>query len=574
MADVFKSIRRKAFGVGGGSTIQQIDDNELYSHFLQSAEKTLENSIKSLDNHNYPGAKEDGGKAYTTPILGTVNMNPGYKDKMGDNRQYYDVHALLKGYANNPILNAIILTRSNQVSLYTSPVRYSEKGQGFKVRLKDIGSKPTKEQEEEMQKIEKFLLNTGVGKDSTRDTFNEFVRKLVRDTYTYDQVNFEKIRDEKGNLERFVMRDPTTIFFAVGEDGNPPKDGTRYVQVINRQIVVEFKDTEMAFAIRNPRTDIFTGGYGYSELEITLRNFISHKNTEMFNDKFFSNGGTTRGVLLIKTDTNQSQQALDMFKREWKSTLSGMNGSWQIPVVNAEDVKFVNMTPTARDMEFEKWLNYNINVISSVFSIDPAEINFPNKGGGATGSGKGGGLNDGSFSDKNQASQNKGLLPLLRFIEDVVNKHIISEFSDDYHFQFVGGDIAAELQNIEILAKKGSIGVTINEIREELGYEEDIEGGDIPISGVVVQRLGQKMQEEQYKKQDIDNALTRLIENTGHLEGVTAGITFQEYQQGLAGNSESVNGKETFGDVGKDGQIKTQENTSSTPQGGTNRDKK
>ena len=41
MADVFKSIRRKAFGVGGGSTIQQIDDNELYSHFLQSAEKTL-----------------------------------------------------------------------------------------------------------------------------------------------------------------------------------------------------------------------------------------------------------------------------------------------------------------------------------------------------------------------------------------------------------------------------------------------------------------------------------------------------------------------------------------------------
>ena len=195
MADVFKNIRRKAFGVRGESSIQQIDDNELYSHFLQSAEKTLENSIKSLDNHNYPGAKEDGGKAYTTPILGTVNMNPGYKDKMGDNRQYYDVHALLKGYANNPILNAIILTRSNQVSLYTSPVRYSEKGQGFKVRLKDIGSKPTKEQEEEMQKIERFLLNTGVDKDSTRDTFNDFVRKLVRDTYTYNQINFEKIND-------------------------------------------------------------------------------------------------------------------------------------------------------------------------------------------------------------------------------------------------------------------------------------------------------------------------------------------------------------------------------------------
>ncbi|PJH69389.1 chromosome partitioning protein ParB, partial [Salmonella enterica subsp. enterica serovar Typhimurium] len=83
-----------------------------------------------------------------------------------------------------------------------------------------------------------------------------------------------------------------------------------------------------------------------------------YENTVRFNDRFFSHGGTTRGVLQLKSSTNQSQAALDMFKREWKNTLSGINGAWQIPVVNAEDVKFVYMTPTARDMEFESWLNF------------------------------------------------------------------------------------------------------------------------------------------------------------------------------------------------------------------------
>nr|WNM56074.1 portal protein [Staphylococcus phage S-CoN_Ph38] len=132
----------------------------------------------------------------------------------------------------------------------------------------------------------------------------------------------------------------------------------------------------MIMGIRRPRTDIYSSGYGLSELEIALKQVIAHENTESFNDRFFSHGGTTRGVLLIKHEQQQSQYALENFKREWKSSLSGINGSWQIPVVSADDVKFVNMTPTANDMQFEKWLNYLINVICSVYEIDPSGLTF------------------------------------------------------------------------------------------------------------------------------------------------------------------------------------------------------
>lgn len=50
-------------------------------------------------------------------------------------------------------------------------------------------------------------------------------------------------------------------------------------------------------------------------------------------------------ILQIKAAQNQSQHALEAFKREWKNSLSGINGSWQIPVVSAESVDFINMTP-------------------------------------------------------------------------------------------------------------------------------------------------------------------------------------------------------------------------------------
>lgn len=550
----------RALGVKPVTTHREIsiDSDEAYRIAIKSvANGTGEEVSKAMNNKEL---------AYSEPILGALSANPDFKDKpyMGGG----NLHQILKSYSNNIILNAVINTRANQVAMFTQPSRYSEKGVGFQIRLKDIGLKPNRNQKATIERIETFILNTGTGVDIDRDSFTAFTKKLVRDTYRYDQVNFEKVFDKNGKLVRFVMKDPTTIFFATDRDGHTIKNGHRYVQVIDNRVVAKFTAREMAFAIRNPRTDIQIAGYGYSELEIALKHFIAHENTETFNDRFFSHGGTTRGILQIKTDENQSQHALDMFKREWKNSLSGINGSWQIPVVSAEDVKFVNMTPTARDMEFEKWLNYLINVITSLYGIDPAEINFPNNG-GATGS-KGGSLNEGNSAEKMQASQNKGLLPLLAFIADTINKQIITEFGDEYLFQFVGGDVSTELAKIAVLGEKAKIAMTANEVRQELGLPGDVVGGDIPLNGVIVQRAGQLMQQEQFEYTKQQDRINRMMEQTSNTQASTgAGLTKQDVQQGLNGKSDSVNGKPGASDgTGKDGQVKTQENTNSAKQGG------
>jgi HK97 family phage portal protein len=521
-------------------SLRQVDDN-------------LSIAIRQIEEEQIMKSRGNGkAKAYEEPILATFSMNPDYKDAPSSRGMFNLLEQLKLWGRKNIILNSIINTRVNQVSLFCTPARYSDRGMGYEVRLRDPLETPSSHDKATIKRIEDFIEHTGKVKDDfTRDGFRTFVKKVTRDRLVYDKINFELIYDKQGNLVRYKAVDASTIYVAVDEHGHEPKgkDATKYVQILENKKVAEFKANEMAWEVHNPRTDITIGRYGYPELEIAMNHLQYHENTEIFNARFFAQGGTTRGLLHIKVGQEQSHTALQAFRREWTNMFSGINGAWKIPVITAEDVKFVNMTQSSKDMEFEKWLNYLINVICSIYQIDPSEINFPNRG-GATGH-SGNTLNEGSQKEKTRDSKDKGLEPLLKFIEDAVNKYIVSQFGDKYMFTFVGGDAQTENQIIDILAKKAAIGLTINDVREELG-KPPIEGGDVTLAGVHVQRLGQLMQQEQMKQQ-------RQMEMH----------QFIAQQTGYNGDMDNVNGKDTHNQlVGKDGQQKKVNNTNSTPQGG------
>lgn len=533
MADFWKSLRLGGLKDGTENYDIELPEENLALNIREIEKNAKDNNINKSLNGNQ--------KAYAEPFLTAFDTNPEYRDKSSYTKGEHNLHDVLKKFGSNPILNSVILTRQNQVSMYCQPARYSEKGLGFQVRMRDFNKEPGRQQKEEIKRIEEFLLNTGKDRDIDRDSFQNFCRKIVRDTYIFDQVNFEKIFNKKTNkLEKFIAVDPSTIFYGTNAKGEIIKGGQRYVQVIDKQVRAAFTSREMAMGIRNPRTDIGSSGYGLSEVEIAMRELIAFINTESFNDRFFSHGGTTRGVLQIKTGQQQSQRALQNFKREWKNSLSGINGSWQIPVVSAEDINFVNMTPTANDMQFEKWLNFLINIIASLYGIDPAEIGFPNKG-GATGSKGGNTLNESDPQKKLQQSQNKGLQPLLRFIEDLINKHLVEEFGDQYLFQFVGGDTKSEEEKLDILDKEVTTFKTVNEAREERGYEP-IEGGDVILKAEYIQGIGQEMNRERFE-----------AEKEGLL-GNDAPNKLDPSKQPLDGTDEDVNGKAD--EMGKDGQPK------------------
>lgn len=441
-------------------------------------------------------------KALLEDPLGILDAM-GYKDKPFS--LSYDV--LRRMATKDAVISAIITTRVNQVSTFTAPARFSRSGIGYEIRLRDPASTPSKDDIAVMTSIEKFLENTGYDNDNERDDFDTFVRKIVRDRLTYDQVAFEIVPDRKGRPAEFYAIDASTIRLAsenLVADKSETKiknsDLIKYVQVIDGRIRAYFTSEELAFGTANPRTDIYISGYGFSELEMLIHQITSHLWAEEYNSRFFSQGGTTKGILNLKGNANApiSPHQLDSFKRQWISQVSGMTGAWKTPVVSVEGLEYINVSQSNREMEFEKWLNYLINIASAVYQIDPSEINFPNRG-GATG-GSGGGLGDGGIEDRLKHSKDKGLRPLLRFIESLINKHLVSKFDQKYVFSFVGLDSKSEKEIVELNAQRVKVYKTVNEIRSEEGLP-DLEGGDIILDPTYIQYLGQKQQAEMMKQQ-------------------------------------------------------------------------
>lgn len=424
-----------------------------------------------------------------------------YKEK--SNSLTYDT--LNRMATRNSVIASIVATRVNQVSSFTQPARFTKDGVGFEITLRNPKAKPTKEQKQQILALETFIENCGYSYDPSRDNFDTLIRKIVRDSLIYDQMTFEIVPDRLGRPAELLAVDAGTIRAAsvdIDKDYVTPTDylkaeGIKWVQLINGQVVAEFTGKELAFGVRNPRTDVNTQPYGMSELETLVHQVTSHLWAEEYNSRYFSQGGTTKGILNLKGQ-NISREQLEGFRRQWTAQIAGVTGAWKTPVVSVDGLEYINVSQSNREMEYELWMNYLINICCAVYQIDPAEINFPNRG-GSSGSG-GGGLGDGGIEDRLKNSKDKGLRPLLRFIESTINRYVIRRFSNDFSFNFVGLDPDSEASKQTLSDRQVRTYKTINEVRKENDYDP-IEGGDIILDQIYTQNLMQEKQNQMMEEQ-------------------------------------------------------------------------
>lgn len=89
------------------------------------------------------------------------------------------------------LLNAIILTRVNQVAAFAKPFRKNRQ-LGFKIRFTDDRHVPDEAERIAIERLEKFIVECGWGPNPytpfPRDNFGAFLKKFVRDSLTYDQA--------------------------------------------------------------------------------------------------------------------------------------------------------------------------------------------------------------------------------------------------------------------------------------------------------------------------------------------------------------------------------------------------
>lgn len=512
---------------------QQLDDiqkaeTELAAKKFRILEKAMKSdnptdivkANKVFQQMQYKG--DSSSKAFFIDPL-QFNANLGYKDK-----PFSLTYTTLKRMSRVPVINSIIKTRKNQIADFAEPQenRYST---GFIVRKKPkIGESGTVEMDRKDKRIAyaitDFLLKGGSEDTWMADDFDTFIRKIVEDSLIYDQMTFELIRNRRGQLERFVATDAATfrmsdsyydkdydnVYFKRNgadvwknrQDWGRKVNGyyPAYVQVYQNMKVNDFYPWELCFGIRNPSSSIYANGYGCSELEELINVVTSLLWGDEYNRRFFSQGSAPKGLLRIKGVNNEA--ALQQFKQQWQSMITGVMQAWKTPVVEA-DVDWIDLQKNNRDMEYSNWMEYLIKLACAVYSIDPSEIGWDiSRGEGSRG------LFESSQEQRLKHSKDKGLYPLLKFIQRKINRYIVEQINPEFEFQFVGLNGLTIEEELKMDIDKLNAFMTVNEIREK--YElKPLEYGEQPNNPTYVSvmqqekmRQQQEAMQQQYGMQD------------------------------------------------------------------------
>lgn len=427
--------------------------------------------------------------------------------------------------------NPADLTEDQKLQL-ANPELTPEEYQALKYTFEQERIELKKKQEKEILEIEEFIKHCGMPSDESDTThkridFDKWIKIAVRDRLTYNYAAVELVPQKNGErCHHFYPVSALTVKYATKRSaeqlqklmienmiarGISPEEAKRkgnkpyrYVQVVRGQVVAAWSEDWFVFEAANPTIDPEDNGYAMGELEMLIQIITAHLYAEAHNRNFFVQGIGTKGLLHIKGE-NISRAQLEAFKRQWFNQISNTRNAFRPPIIGmADEVKWVPLAQSNREMEFEQWMNYLIRICCAVYQIDPAEINFDiSKVNTST-------LNESSNETRIKSSRDKGLKPLLDYIQNMVNNNILPrwnpEYAKNYRFEFVGLDAETRQQEIDRLEKETRVWKTINEARIEMG-KAPLEDGDIVLNAIYSQYLAQKLQQEQMDQQQEEAAM-------------------------------------------------------------------
>lgn len=352
------------------------------------------------------------------------------------------------------------------------------------------------------KRVEEYVQNCGLSKNRPHETlmwkFDSALRAMVRDALTYDLYAVETVPDGIGAPHHWFPVDGGTIRRASKElrkykDASenffnidilyPEKEEAKareeviklnpelldagaykWVQVIRGKVERAYTHDELSVGIRNSNTDIYNNGYGISELEILVSMVTGHLNAEYYNQAYFTQGFSAKGILHIKAALNRRK--VESVRTQWHHMLKGAKNSFQTPIfAGVEDVNWIPLTQNHNDIGFEGWMRYLVTMIGAIYQIDPAEmgIHFKAEGGG-------GSMGNRDNTDKKiENSKDRGLYPLLSHLETYITDNIIAPYDSRFKIVFTGSNGEDALQTLARQKDEVTFKKTVNEIRTEDG---------------------------------------------------------------------------------------------------------
>lgn len=457
--------------------------------------------------------------------LGEINRQPTKiqsvffdpNDISGNGRGFKDSKgvlsfSVLRRMGDIHIVKSIVSTRVEQIMNFMD-FSEDEQKEGFTIRKKKSlfstgDEKLTNEDKKKISKIVDFLEKGGwTDKWDNVDSLQEFVSKIMSDSLTLDQLAFEMVRNRMWELQKFRAVDASLIRFLDSVDPRQ-REGfeqyrfkghlPRYCMVWDEMILhnpitkepILYYPWELGFGIRNKTSDVRRNGYGVSELE-TLVEIITWILWGLtYNGNFFKNGSQPKGFINIK-NPNISNSTLQEFRQAWTQTMVGVNQSHRTPVINGIDLEWIDLQKLSnRDMEFNEWTKFLIIMACSVYRIDPSELGFNFKESQQI-------FGQDGQRERLKHSREKGLKPLLIFLQGVITKYIVSELDENYEFAFTGIEVEDEEAQVKLDSEKLSSGmVSMQDIFKKYNGRDFDPDKDIILNQVY---QGMKQAEEQNK---------------------------------------------------------------------------
>lgn len=515
--------KRKRTNVKEKSGFNSLTDLSLdeLNRLQKSIPYAFQSKIQASLNSNNP---EEIMKANL--YLGEITPNSGRiqsvffdpNDLSGNGKGFKDSKGILsfevlRRMGNIHIIRSIVNTRIEQIQNF---LHFSEDDQkeGFTIRKKtSLFKKESKEissaEKKKIEEIVEFLMNSGFNeKWDNIDDFQTFVRKIAFDSLTLDQLAFEVVRDKGWNIKKYRAVDASLIRFL---DSVDPKQRERledyrfkgylprFCMTWDEQILINpttkepilYYPWELGFGIRNKSSDIRKNGYGTSELEILVELITGVLWSIQYNMNNFSIGSTPKGFINVK-NANISDSNLNEFRQAWSQMMTGVRNAKRTPVINGIDLEWIDLDKSNREMEYQEWAQFLVIMVCSVYRIDPSELGFSFKNQAQL-------FGQDGQKARLQHSREKGLKPILIFLENIITKYIVSEIDEDYEFVFTGIEVEDEETQVNLDKTKLESGmVSMQDIFKKYSGREFDPENDIILNQVYQQAQSSKQQQEMF----------------------------------------------------------------------------
>jgi hypothetical protein len=365
--------------------------------------------------------------------------------------------SLRKVARENILPRMVIQSRVADIRRYSSLSTHPWSA-GWKIGLKDPSRTISRSDQEDIEEAQRFIWNCS--RDQAHDgpldrdahhipSFETFLCEAVENSLTFDGWAIWTDRDNEGRVRAFSNLPAGLIRLALpgrGYKGNP----NVFAALVDDtgSVVSTFTREEMVWCVRNARNDPDVIGYGYSEIEMTVRIIQGFAAAIDLNVNTFDKNGIPNGLLKLKGDFWQQDQ-IDALQREWVNMKRGISKMWGLPVIAVPedgDIELMDfMDLKGQEIRYKDHLNLMAGVYCIVsqypirrmgmFASGHTRDNQP--------------VADGSVEI--QGVDDPGLPMMLTFIEHRVNEYLLQMNWPHLKFSFMNKSPKEDARSYEAI---------------------------------------------------------------------------------------------------------------------------